>query len=641
MTSLFFLARLPEVSAATQREMAERYEFTEMEIAMPPGYQADQTVREVNPAFHHIRSWISSVGASVALNDLQGTGNPDDLCIVDPRSDEIVVTYAPTAPEEGRFTPFLLDQGELPMDDSMAPMGCTPGDFNGDGRMDLLTTYWGRTPVVFVARSDAEELSNDAYRPVELIPQESFDGGYHGARWNTNAVNVADYDGDGHPDILIANYFPDSDVLDSDGVDNVEMNNSLSNAKNGGGAHLLRFHDATSGPDPTLEYVEVPGAIPQEDATGWTLAISSADLTGDGLPEMYIANDFGKDHLLHNVSDADGIRFETALGERSWSDPKSFVLGYSSFKGMGIDFGDLDNNGSFDMMVSNITSAWGLEESNFAFVNQADSEAEMADSLAGGTAPFTQDAYDLGLAFTGWGWDVKMGDFLNSGNLEIVQTEGFVKGEINRWPWLQEMAMTNDNLFTDPAMWPKMQPGDDLAGGDPMAFYARESEGERFANLNGELGLDEAIPSRGVAMADTRGNGALDFAVARQWGAPVFFANNAPELGNVLDLDLYRPHAEGAADGGMRLAGQPAYEATVRIETPDGHTQVNRLDGGGGHSGKRSFEVRFGLGEYDGPVSAQLRWRDVSGEYREETLELTPGSHSLLLHETAEEVTGS
>lgn len=633
--TLFFVARLPAASGATRAEIAAPYKFTEMPIAMPPGYHPTQTVRQVNPAYHHLRSWISSVGAGVALNDLLGRGRDDAMCIVDTRTDKVVVTYTPTAPAADRFTPFVLDPAPLPMDSAMAPMGCTAGDFNGDGRMDLLVNYWGRTPILFLARTGATSLSTAAYEPVELVPQNSPDGRYHGPRWNTNALNVADFTGEGHPDIFLANYFPDSDVLDPHGQPNVVMNSSMSNAKNGGGAHVLRWYGGTSGPHPTVQYVEEPNAVPYGIATGWTLAISSADLTGEGKPDVYVANDFGKDHLLYNQSTPGHIRFTEAVGQRTPSTPKSFVLGVSSFKGMGIDFGDLNGNGRFDMVVSNITTSWGLEESNFAWINNATSGAEMKNDLARGVAPFTQEARQLGIAWSGWGWDVKMDDFRNSGNLDIVQAMGFVQGKINRWAWLQEMAMSNDDIYTNPAMWPNLQPGDDIAGHQPLAFYARTPNGS-YVNIDRELGLAVPTPTRGIATADTRGTGALDLAVARQWGPPAFYANNAPNLGHYLGLHLYRPAL--GSPGGLSGPGVPAYGATVQIRTSDGRTQIAQLDGGGGHSGKRSFEVHFGLGAVAAPVSATLRWHDKSGGFHQQTLGLAPGDHTLLLDSTAEEV---
>ena len=229
---------------------------------------------------------------------------------------------------------------------------------------------------------------------------------------------------------------------------------------------------------PTVSYKLVQNAIPYADSTGWTLGAATADLTGDGLPDLYIANDFGPGHLLYNESTPGNIKFAVAVGRRGALTPKSFVLGRASFKGMGVDFGDLADNGKFDMMISDITTAWGLEESNLVFMNAASSDKQMQEDLASGVAPFDQDAEQLGMAWTGWSWDVKFGDFLDSGNLDVVQTDGFVKGTIDRWNWLQELAMTNDDLLSNPANWPVVEPGDDIAGHQCLAFYASDGRGQ-------------------------------------------------------------------------------------------------------------------------------------------------------------------
>ncbi|MFJ6216188.1 CRTAC1 family protein [Streptomyces sp. NPDC092296] len=636
--SLFFVIRT-SVAVAGGDEAAAAYTFKEMPIAMPPGYDSRpmKTIRDVNPAYHKIRAWISSVGASIAINDVTGHGLADGMCIVDTRTNAVVVTYTPTARAADRFTPFVLDGEPLPMDDTMAPTGCTPGDFNGDGRTDFLVTYWGRTPVLFLAKSDATTPSVTAYAPREVVQSQSIDGKYHGPRWNTDAAYVADLDGSGHPSIIIGNYFPDSDVLDPHGLNNVQMNNSLSSAKNAGGDHVLRYYGSSVGTDPEATFVEEKDAIPYADSTGWTLAISGADLTGSGLPDVYIANDFGHGHLLYNISTPGHIRFTEVTGERTPTTPKSFVLGKGSFKGMGVDFGDVDGNGSFDMMVSNITVAWGLEESNFLWINQTDSPAAAKSKMQAGIAPFKQKAQENGVAWTGWGWDAKMGDFLNNGRQNILQADGFVKGDIDRWPWLQEMAMTNDDLLSNPAMWPHVGPGDDLAGHEVLAFYARTASG-KFANVSKQLGLDVEIPTRGIATGDTTGSGALDFAVARQWGPPAFYANQSPALGHDLTLRLYRPAPDSAAGQGLAAPGSPAYGTTVSITTPDGK-QIAQLDGGGGHGGFRSFDVRFGLGDHTGPVTAHLTWRDSQGGLHTKTQQLTTGSHTLMLTDDIQEVT--
>ena len=642
LVGLLVGANVAVASNVNANKVASQYKFQGMSIAMPPGYHPTQTIRKVNGAYQHLVSWISSVGASIAATDVTGHGLDDGLCIVDPRTNDVIVTYAPTAPAADRFTPFVLNPSPLPYNSTMAPMGCVPGDYNGDGRMDFLVYYWGRTPIVFLAKSTATTPSASAYKPVELMP-EDVDGQYDGPDWNTNDVTVADFEGNGHPDLFVGNYFPDSAVLDPNGINNVQMPSSLSDAQNGGGDYMFQWLGGTSGANPTVNYQIVKNAIPYDDSTGWTLGAATADLTGDGLPDLYIANDFGPGHLLYNVSTPGHLKFSVATGERGALTPKSFVLGRGSFKGMGADFSDLADNGKYDLMISDITTPWGLQESNLVFMNQASSGTAMASDLARAVAPFNQEAEQMGMAWTGWTWDVKSGDFLNSGMQDEVQTDGFIKGTIDRWNWLQEMAMTNDDLLSNPADWPLVEPGDDIAGHQCPAFYA-DGGNDQFVNISKQLGMcstADQTPTRGVATADVQGNGVLDFALARQWGPPIFYQNESTDLGHYLGLNFYRPATGGGTAGqGLEGIGAPAYGTTVTVDY-DGHTQISQLDGGSGSAGKRSFEVSFGLGSYAGPVTVHLSWVDNSGQQQHETLSLTPGTHNLMLTGTAMEVASS
>lgn len=632
VASTFMVARLPGTATAEQDRLAAQYAFAPVSLAMPGGLP-HQSIRAVNQDYQHIDAWISSVGAGVALNDLDGDKLANDLCISDPRTDQVVVTPAPDG-KAPRYEPFTLDTGSLPMNENIAPMGCLPGDFNEDGRTDLLVYYWGRTPIVFLARPEAAELNAEAYQPTELVPGASSPGRYDGPMWNSNAVAYDDFDGDGHADVLITNYFPDGPVLDDSVSGGVAMNHSMSNAQNGGENHFFLWNGATTGQRPSVDFRQVGDPLPPDVGKGWELGAASSDLDGDGLPEVYLANDFGPDRLLHNRSTPGRLDFTVVEHGNSPVVPKSKLIGRDSFKGMGVDFGDLDGDGLYDMFVSNITTSWGIEESNFQFMNTAADHAEVRDRLNAGEPPFTDRSAAEGTAWSGWGWDVKVGDFANSGQPAIAQATGFVKGAVNRWPQLQELATSNDALLANPFWWPNVTAGDDIAGSQPMRFYVRTAD-ERYVDLAARLGLDTPVPTRGIATGDTNGDGRLDLAVARQWDEPVLYRNDSQSGGQSLGLRLL--HDTPEAPGAMPAAGSPVIGAQVTVTTPDGRKHVAAVDGGGGHSGKRSNEVHIGLGDVRGPVDVNLKWRDRAGQLHEQDLKLAPGRHELRLGTQAKE----
>ena len=69
----------------------------------------------------------------------------------------------------------------------------------------------------------------------------------------------------------------------------------------------------------------------------------------------------------------------------------------------------------------------------------------------------------------------------------------------------------------------------------------------------------------------------------------------------------------------------------MKITMANGHVLARQVDSGNGLSGKRSPDLHFGLGTEQRPVRVDIDWRDINGTPRHESLQLSPGWHTLLL----------
>jgi hypothetical protein len=199
----------------------------------------------------------------------------------------------------------------------------------------------------------------------------------------------------------------------------------------------------------------------------------------------------------------------------------------------------------------------------------------------------------------------------------------------------------NDELTHYPGAWSHFRLGDDLNGHVHNPFFVRSSGG-RFYDLAPELGIDQPQVSRGIATADVDGDGDLDFAVANQWEASLFYRNDCPQCANFLGLHLLLP-VRGREDKtpelirsghpGPDTPGHPAIGAVARIHLPNGQQLVGMVDGGNGQSGKRSSDIHLGLGQLNPQtrLAVELQWRDADGYVNQQTIQLFPGWHTVLL----------
>ena len=616
---LYALATPRDISAQDRNVLVAGLRFKADYLTPADNGQPMRDIRDVHPSLRQIDAWISSVGAGVALADIAGTGRPADICLVDARNNSVSVLPSPGTGE--RYHSFALQTPVAGYDQrTIAPMGCLPADVNEDGRMDLVVYYWGRTPVVFL-RNDTRELTAGAFTAKEIVADREI--------WNTNAAILADIDGDGHPDLLFGNYFREGDrVLDAAATGSFDMQHSMSRADNSGSKRLLLWQGAGSD---TVRYRDASDAFTPEMKSGWTLALAARDLDGDlikaneeelgkyrQLPEIYVANDFGPDRLLLNRSTPGTPRFTLVEGTRGFSTPRSKVLGRDSFKGMGVDFGDVAGDGRPAIAVSNISSPYALLESHFLFVNTGEDTA-----WTRGEAPYRDESYSRGTWTSNWAWDIKFADVLNSSRPSLFQAIGFVRGTTNRWPELQELAMGNDELLSHSRVWPRFSRQDDLSGQDHDRLFIPDSRG-KFHDVWPLLGLDTGTVSRGIATGDVFGDGRLAVVIARQWSPSLFLRNESSKTGRAISIDLRVP---GAVAGTRAAIG-----AEVRLRLPDGRILTSVVDGGSGHGGRRAPDIHFGVGQAlaNELFDVNIVWRDETG-VRSEIVSLTPGRFQIVL----------
>jgi hypothetical protein len=618
---LYLNASEKEAKAAATRFAFSRSSLPE--LSGPP----IRTQRLVHPSLKRVSAFVSTVGAAVALNDLDGDGISNDACYIDTRTDQIIITPVPGT--GNRYASFALVQEPFFDRNRMAPLGVLLSDVTEDGHVDVIVYYAGRTPLLFLwqASTPPERTSIDVSNYVvrDIFPKEI---------WMTGSATTADLDGDGHLDLIFTNYFKDgSDLYNPAGDGTISMPQSFSHAANGGGERIYRWTSSTSGDTPNVTYEEVPDALPDGVGGGWGLAVGACDLDGDLLPELYVAHDFGPDRLFWNRSTRGQIRFALLEGRRQFAAPKSYVLGRDSFKSMGVDFADLNDDGIPDIYVSNITEPKGLEESQMLFMSYGDVR-EMQE----GIAPYVNRSEALGLSDSGWAWDAKLDDFDNDGIPEALQATGFIKGPTNHWPEIQELATANDVLISSVSTsWPKIEQGADLAGDNRNPFFVRV--GDHYVNIAKEIGFGEDYVSRGIAIGDVDLDGSLDLIVSNMWGPASYYHNKHPVSGSSLSLNLLLPvfrqnSGETIVYQGKQrtwIPGRAAVGAAVTVTLPDGRVLTRQVDGGNGHSGKRSPDIHFGLGDFQGTVKVKIRWRDPQGQIHQEFLNLKPDRYTLLL----------
>lgn len=629
---LAILARLPDAPPGEAERLASRFRFAWQSLPAAP-MPAGGVSHQVNRTAPHLHFYLYQLGSSAALGDLDGDGLPNDLCLTDIRAKALTVSPVPGT--GARYPSFTLEAGDRVDRATEHPSVCRITDMNQDGLADLFVAFWGRAPLLLLRRAPeglqpGAPLSMKSFAIVDLVQ------GGDAVRWWSTTATFTDIDGDGRQDIVLGNYYPDgAELTDGSSSRPFEMNDTFSRARNGGTSRIFLHARGTSGASPGVLYRDAGDVIPENGERAWVLAVGAADLDRDGLSDLYIANDFGPDQFLWNRSRPGKVELVELKGEGGFAVPESMMIGHDSFKGMSIDYADVNNDGLFDLSVSNIASPFALQESHFLWTSTGKGGL---GRMAQGIAPWIESSSDLGVAHSAWGWDTRFEDFDNDGVVELVQATGLMKGTANRWPDLAQVGAANDVFVRDVKSWPKVHVGSEVDGFYQNPFWVMGGDG-RYVDVAAQLFPGYIPNTRGIAVADVDGDGDPDLVNANHWENSDYIENQTS--GNpFLGLHLLLPAAGAAPPASTRAhAGHPAWRegtpaigAFVEAEIPGGRTLIRQVDGGNGHSGQRSPEVRFGLGKASGTeIPVRITWRDSQGALHHDALSLAPGWHTVVL----------
>ncbi len=428
--------------------------------------------------------------------------------------------------------------------------GAGVADLDGDGDVDLVVT--GKTTRIRVFDNDG------AGRFVE----RGVAAGFGDQAIEAESVAVADYDGDGDVDVFVTTW--------------------QSVGGSGASPELLYRNDGA------WTFAEVGGAagIPNDrDALG--LAAAFVDVDGDRDLDLYVANDFGMLHVpnfdLRNRGDG---TFESV--DRG---------GRVAVLGMSASPADFDNDGDFDIYVTNVGD-------NVLLVNDGAGNFADGAAAAGATAygyaddaepygrhrPFSADAADPFLrTFAPWAEAYLHPEL----DLHVTTSWAAVWLDYDSDGWL-DLYVCNGYLGGGLAPEGRRQPN---------ALLRNRGDGT-FADATAATGTGDRGDAQGCAAGDVDGDGDVDLVIANTgWnddptgGRLTILRNDAPQ-GHFLRVRLVGPAGNTEGIG-------------ARIEARAGSLRMTRaVSGGDGFLSASERTAHFGLGDAATVDELVVTWPD-------------------------------
>jgi len=431
-----------------------------------------------------------------------------------------------------RFTDVTAQSGIAPRGYGM---GVAVGDIDNDGRPDLYLTKFN---------APNQLLRNNGDGTFADISKAS---GTDTAAWSVSAAFV-DADRDGWLDLFVGNYLrytleSHTQCVSPSGAPDYCTPDSYQPLPD------RLYRNQRNG---TFADVSAPSQISR--AFGPALGVSTADFNNDGWMDVYVAND-GQENQLW-VNRHDGTFQNTALLAGV-----ALPLTGKAEASMGVDAGDVDDDGDDDLVMTELTG----EGSNL-FVNDGSGTFE-DHSARTGVGPASAGVTGFGAAWF---------DYDNDGRLDLMAVNGAVQV-------IEALRQA----------------------GDPFPVHQRKTlfhnaGGGRFEEVSARAGAAFALSEvgRGAAFGDVDNDGDIDVLVGNNNGPVRLLLNQA---------------AAGRHWVGLRVVGGPGGRdligARVAVKTAAG-VRHRRARSDGSYASANDPRVHVGLGDSPAPVDVVVRWPD-------------------------------
>jgi len=539
-------------TAEREESSLEKYGFYLQPVNEEAGIHFRHQSPTVDPKLKPIERQIASMGAAVSIVDYDNDGW-NDIYFTNSRPGSQNALYHNL--HNGKFEDVAAKVGlaDLNKPGTGVCMGAVWGDYDNDGYEDLLVYKWGRP----------ELYHNDGGKKFVNVTE-----GSGLPKWvNANSAIWLDFDGDGLLDILICGYYNEN--IDLNNLKTTKMMpESFRYANNGGRKYLLKNMGNGKFEDVTVEY--------GINSTKWTLAAVSADLNGDGYPDLILANDYNVDELYINDK-----------GKRFVEKGRQAGIGYIPKSGMSVALADIDDSGLLGFYTTNITENGILiQGDNFWKPTVSDNHDLKYANLA----------HLAGIDNAGWAYGSQFGDLNNDGYPDLYVANGFISAKKGKSYWYDYAKVTGGNaaIIGDAKNWPDME-GKSQSGYQQDKIWLNNSTG-LFEDVSDKVCPYATFDGRAVAMADLWNRGVLDVIVANQDNIPLVYKNIQRTGNHWIDFDLHGTASNASAIG-----------AKVEVDW-DGKKQAQVVTAGMGFAAQNQHRLHFGLGKSSKVGRVIIHW---------------------------------